>query len=655
FVGKMLLLPLMQREIPILSDSFVDPDFGTGAVKITPAHDLNDFEMANRHNLSPIVVMNPDATMNENAGKYKGMDRFKAREEIVESLKKQGFLVKIEPYEHAIGRCYRCDTVVEPYLSRQWFVKMEPLAEPAVKAVKNGKIRFNPQRWEKVYLNWMENIRDWCISRQIWWGHRLPVYYCEKCNQAPGTNHKLQITSDNSYPKGVIVAEEKPLKCPHCGSQDLTQDPDVLDTWFSSWLWPFATFGWPFGKSPDISKKKKELEYFYPTDVLVTAPEIIFFWVARMIMAGFEFIGKEPFRDVYIHGTVRDASGRKMSKSLGNVIDPLNIIDKVGADALRFSLVLLAASGSDVYLSEDRFLVGRNFSNKIWNATRFVFLKIEEKNLKVEDFGFAELDEVDEWILKELSLAVKSVTESLDSYSLNEAAKKIYEFFWHSFCDWYIEIVKDGFTLCKAKVAVRVLLDSIKLLHPFMPFISEEVFDLIKKHTNLPLSGMLVSNDWPKSEKRAYGKLKEIELVFDTIRELRNIKADLGLGQKRVDIEIDCLPKALGLWKDNQGWIERLALLKSITYSDGLSRTLYKNKLWALNIVIDNLNLSNFLLSLEKKITNLEAALSKTKTRLKNKGFIQNASSDIIAKEKDKFRDMSTSFQRLMKLKGAFK
>ncbi|MDD3296524.1 MAG: valine--tRNA ligase [Candidatus Omnitrophica bacterium] len=669
YIGKKLLLPIMQREIPVLSDSFVDPDFGTGAVKITPAHDLNDFEMANRHNLSPIVVMNPDATMNENAGEYKGMDRFKARGKIVEFLKNQDLILKVEPYTNAVSRCYRCDTVVEPYLSRQWFVRMEPLAKPAIKAVRAGKIKFNPKRWEKVYLNWMENIRDWCISRQIWWGHRLPVYYCKKCKEEPGRNNKSQITNDNFHPKGVIVAEERPQKCPHCGSQDIVQDSDVLDTWFSSWLWPFATFGWPFDKSQvsakpprrgqshksqDISRKREELKYFYPTNVLITAPEIIFFWVARMIMAGFEFMGKEPFRDVCIHGTVRDNSGRKMSKSLGNVIDPLDIIDKVGADALRFSLILLAASGSDVYLSEDKFLVGRNFSNKIWNATRFVFLKIEEKGIKVEDFKFSELDEVDEWILRELSLAVECVTESLETYSLNEAAKKIYEFFWHSFCDWYIEIVKDNFTLSKAKAAVFVLLESIKLLHPFMPFISEEVFNLIKKHTSLPLSGMLASLDWPKIGKHACGKPMGIELIFDTIKEVRNIKADLGLGQKKVDIEVDCSPEALKLWNSNQGWIERLALLKSVVYRKGLNRVLYKNKFWALNIVMDNVSLDNFLISLGKKVVNLEAVLSETKARLENKGFIQNASSDIIDREKAKLRDTSLLLQRLLKLKGAF-
>ncbi|MFA4992229.1 MAG: valine--tRNA ligase, partial [Candidatus Omnitrophota bacterium] len=352
FIGKKLILPLMGREIPIVGDDFVDKKFGTGAVKVTPAHDLNDFEIAGRHHeLRVINVMNPDATMNENAGRFKGMDRFRAREEIVKELREKGLLIKIEPHKHAVGHCYRCHTAVEPYLSRQWFVKMKPLAGPAIEAVKSGRIKFYPKRWTKVYLNWMENIRPWCISRQIWWGHRLPVWYCLDCK------------------KGVVASKERPVKCGACGSGNLKQDEDVLDTWFSSWLWPFATMGWP--------DKTRELGYFYPTSVLVTAPEILFFWVARMIMAGLEFMGDIPFSDVYLHGTVRDLTGKKMSKSLGNIIDPLDIINEFGADALRFSIIAITASGQDVFLAREKFELGRNFANKIWNASRFVLMNIE--------------------------------------------------------------------------------------------------------------------------------------------------------------------------------------------------------------------------------------------------------------------------------------
>jgi len=457
-MGAKVILPIVNKELPIVCDNEIDPEFGTGIVKVTPAHDPTDFIIGKKHNLEFINIMNQDARLNKNVpSDFVGMDRFEARKSLLALLENQGLIEKKIPYVVSAGHCYRCHTIVEPRMSLQWFVKMKPLAAPAIKVVEAGKIKFHPQRWNKVYLNWMNNIQDWCISRQIWWGHRLPVYYCLDCRRDLEQDSKV----------GIIVSKIKPKKCPKCSSENLKQDEDVLDTWFSSWLWPFATFGWP--------EETKELKYFYPTNCLVTASEILFFWVARMIMASLEFTKKIPFQDVLIHGTVRDEKGIKMSKSLGNTIDPLDIIDKFGADALRFSLMLLAASGSDAYLNQEKFLVGRNFSNKIWNATRFIFLKIKENNLKIKDFKFNNLDSVDNWVLAELNSTIDQVSKKIDQYSLNEATKKIYDFFWHTFCDWYIEIVKDNVSPDKAKVLVYVLLNSIKLLHPLMPFITEVI------------------------------------------------------------------------------------------------------------------------------------------------------------------------------------
>jgi valyl-tRNA synthetase len=461
-IGKKLILPIMEKEIEIISDDFVDKKFGTGAVKVTPAHDPNDFEMAKRHGLEPVKIMRPDGKMNENASRFNGMDRFEARKLIVAELEEKKLLIKIEKHEHGVGHCYRCHTVIEPYLSLQWFVKMKPLAGPAIEAVKSGKIKFYPKRWTKVYLNWMENIRDWCISRQIWWGHRLPVYYCKKC-------------------EAVIVSKTKPAKCEGCNSSDIYQDEDVLDTWFSSWLWPMSTLGWP--------EKTKDLEYFYPTSVLVTAPEILFFWVARMIMSGKEFMKEIPFSDVYIHGTVRDATGKKMSKSLGNIIDPLEIIDGFGADALRFSIISITSAGQDVFLSKDKFEIGRNFANKIWNASRFVLM-----NLGTPEFQSSGLPEkeslgiADKWILSRLNRTIEALTKALGSYRFSEAEGLVYDFFWHDFCDWYVEMVKPqimnkGYK--EKEILIHVLENSLKLLHPFMPFVTEAIWQNIKERESI--------------------------------------------------------------------------------------------------------------------------------------------------------------------------
>ena len=636
-LGKILILPLIKREIKIIADDFVDPEFGTGAVKVTPAHDPNDFEIGSRHKIEPILVMNPDATMNTQAGDFSGLDRFEAREAIVETLKERKLIDKIVAHPHSVGHCYRCNTIIEPYLSKQWFVKMAPLAMPAIKAVKKGEIKFHPQRWEKVYLNWMENIRDWCISRQIWWGHRIPVYYCTDCSQA-------------------IAAEDKPKNCSKCKSSNLVQDPDVLDTWFSSWLWPFATFGWPFGESGIVNResmktKKEELRKFYPTDILVTAPEIIFFWVARMIMAGFEFQKKKPFSDIYIHGTVRDSKGKKMSKSLGNTIDPLEIIDKFGADALRFSLMLLAASGSDVYLTEDKFLVGRNFCNKIWNATRFILLKSEEAKLKIDDLSLTDLDTVDNWVLTELNKTIKEVSSSLDEYLLNDAVKKIYDFFWHTFCDWYIEIIKDNFNQDKAKVAVKVLIDCLKLMHPVMPFITEELFQLIAGQDT-----MLANAAWPLETQNLASLPKEVTSIFETIKQIRNIRADLGLGQRKVKLEVFAGDPELKFLESAKGWIQRLTISSEVVFfNKNLNRVLYANALWEINLDMGEISLDSFLLTLDKKIEKLNAFCSKSANLLRNEKFLQKASKEKVSREQANFKELKLEIERLDGLRKAFK
>ena len=466
-LDRKIILPVLGRELAVIQDDFVDPEFGTGIVKVTPAHDPNDFEMGFRHDLEQVNVMNDDGTMNGEAGPYAGMDRFECRKKILAQLKSEGLIEKIEDHAHAIGHCYRCDTVVEPRLSPQWFVKMKPLAEPAIEVVKSGKVTFVPARWTKVYLEWMENIRDWCISRQIWWGHRIPIFYCEKCGY-------------------VWASKDQPAKCPKCGcgSEKIRQDEDVLDTWFSSWLWPFSTFGWP-GTNDD-------LKFYYPTNDLVTASEIIFFWVARMIMAGLEFMDDVPFTQVYIHGTVRDDKGLKMSKSLGNSIDPLTIIDEFSADALRFSLMMITATGQDVYLSNDKFEIGRHFGTKLWNAARFMKMageKVSGFRFQVSAGGMPELDagllsSDDKHILWKLREAIAACDDSLEKCRFNDAAHVLYEFVWHQYCDWYVEYAKDilygdeeAWKAQVLKIMHYVFSNALCLLHPLMPFITEELWE----------------------------------------------------------------------------------------------------------------------------------------------------------------------------------
>lgn len=504
--GKSLVLPIIGRELKIVRDGLVDMKFGTGALKVTPAHDPVDFGLGLKYGLEQINVMNDDATINSAGGEYEGMDRFEAREAIVEDLKARGLFIRSEPHRHAVGHCYRCHTMVEPRLSLQWFVKMKPLAAPAIEAVRNGSIKFYPARWTKVYLDWMENIRDWCISRQIWWGHRIPAYYCKKCRGE----------------KAIIVSKIRPEKCPSCGSTDIEQDPDVLDTWFSSWLWPFSTFGWP--------KETPDLKYFYPTDSLVTAQEIIFFWVARMIMAGLEFRGDIPFRNVYIHGTVRDMTGTKMSKSLGNTIDPLDMIKKFGTDALRFSIISITAQGQDVYLAESKFELGRNFANKIWNASRFIMMNLKAEEISVDlcmYFKGERLTLPERWILSRFYSTLSYVSKCLDEYKFNEAANAIYEFLWHEFCDWYIEIAKATINEKSSQVLLyKILEKSLRMLHPFMPFITEEIWQKLPRPKDSS-GDSIMTQTWPHIQSQMISAPDEdsMKKLIELITSIRNMRS----------------------------------------------------------------------------------------------------------------------------------
>ena len=503
-VGKMVLLPIVNREIPIVADSYVDKEFGTGAVKITPAHDPNDFEVGKRHNLPEINIMNDDGTINENGGKFAGMDRYEARKAIVDQLSEEGYLVRVEPHNHNVGTHDRCHTTVEPLVKKQWFVRMDELAKPAIEAVKNGELRFVPEHFDRTYLHWLENIRDWCISRQLWWGHRIPAYYCAECGE-------------------IVVARQQPEVCPKCGCTHLTQDEDTLDTWFSSALWPFSTLGWP--------EQTEDLDYFYPTNVLVTGYDIIFFWVIRMVFSGYEHTGKSPFSDVLIHGLVRDEQGRKMSKSLGNGIDPLEIINQYGADALRLTLVTGNAPGNDMRFSEKKIIASRNFANKVWNASRFMLMNIEKADLG--NVTLADLTPADKWILSKVNTLVKDVTENMENYDLGIAVAKLYDFIWEEFCDWSIEMVKprlyndEDETKAAALYTLKtVLITALKLLHPYMPFITEEIFCSMQDEEE-----SIMVSDWPvfKEEYDFKAEENEVEIIKTAVRNIRNLRADMNV------------------------------------------------------------------------------------------------------------------------------
>ncbi len=508
-IGKKVILPLVNKEIPIIADDYVDLDFGTGVVKITPAHDPNDFEVGKRHNLPEINVMNDNATINSNGGKYEGMDRYEARKAILKDLEELGLLVKIKEHIHNVGKHDRCNTTVEPLIKQQWFVKMDEMIKPAVEAIKNKEIELVPERMEKIYFNWTDNIRDWCISRQLWWGHRIPAYYCTSCNE-------------------VFVAKEdqKPTKCSVCGGEHIVQDEDTLDTWFSSALWPFSTLGWPEGK--------EELDYFYPTNVLVTGYDIIFFWVIRMVFSGYEQMGKKPFDKVLFHGLIRDSQGRKMSKSLGNGVDPLEIIQQYGADALRFTMITGNAPGNDMRFYVERVEASRNFANKVWNASRFIMMNLPEEEIK--DVSLEMLTDADKWIISKSNNLIKEVTENMEKYDLGIAADKVYNFIWEEFCDWYIEMVKprlyneNDLTKDAALYTLKtVLVTSIKLLHPFMPFVTEEIFTTLTNEESIMISKMPTYEDNKHFEKEE----NDVEIIKEAVRNIRNLRSQMNVPPSR--------------------------------------------------------------------------------------------------------------------------
>ncbi|MBQ6979971.1 MAG: valine--tRNA ligase [Clostridia bacterium] len=630
--GKTLILPIVNKEIPIVYDDYVELEFGTGAVKITPAHDPNDFEVGLRHNLPVVKVLNDDGTMNDNAGHYSGMKALECREKVVEELKEIGAFVKIEPLHHNVGHCYRCHHTVEPIVSKQWFVKMEPLAKPAIDAVRKKSVKFTPERFSKIYFNWMENVKDWCISRQLWWGHRIPAYYCEDCGE-------------------MTISKEDVKVCPKCGGTHIKQDEDVLDTWFSSALWPFSTLGYP-----EITE---DLKYFYPTDVLVTGYDIIFFWVARMIFSGIEHMQRIPFKNVLIHGLVRDSQGRKMSKSLGNGIDPTEIIAKYGADTLRFSLINGVAAGSDMRFSDEKLEGARNFMNKIWNASRFVLLNAEGKKiLPIKD---VKLTVADKWIITRLNKTVKDVTINMEKYEMGVALANLYDFVWSDFCDWYIEFTKPVLygedevkTTETVSVLIYVLDKIIKLLHPFLPFITEQIYK------NMPeTNGFLMLSEFPKYEtKQNYSvAVSEIETVKEIIKTVRNVKAKTGAApSKKITLYVSTEKQSA--IKAGISYIKKLAGVSEVKFIKDKSELTEK----IISQVIDKAELyiplgelvdfDKEIERIKKELENVENEIARASGKLANKGFLDKAPKALVEQERlkyDKFIDMREKLNKQLK------
>jgi valyl-tRNA synthetase len=632
-VGKMVRLPLADRLIPIIADSYVDREFGSGAVKITPAHDPNDWEIGKRHNLEVINVLAEDATMNENVPEdFRGLPVLEARKKVVEALDNLGAVVEVKEHVHQVGHCYRCDSVIEPYLSEQWFVRMRSLADKALDAWRKEEIVFYPRKWENTYRNWLEGIRDWCISRQLWWGHRIPVWYCDDCGE-------------------TMVLREDPETCSKCGSKKIHQDEDVLDTWFSSWLWPFSTLGWP--------EKTEDLAAFYPTTTLVTGYDIIFFWVSRMIMAGLEFMEKVPFRDIYITGLVRDKQGRKMSKSLGNGIDPLEVVNTYGADAMRFTLVFLASQGQDILIDMDSFKLGSKFANKIWNAARFLLMNMEGRTLK--PLKECELTQVDRWILHQLNEAAATVDRAIKGYRFNEAAQAVYEFFWNDFCDWYIEASKlslysddEGEQDRAASLLAAILEESLRLLHPFVSFLTEEIYQ------KLPIKkGALITAAYPEytSERRAEETVQQFSLLQDMIRGIRTLRSEFAVPPEKkikVVVKVDSGFTAAGFFEDHAVLVKSLISASELIIGENVETgdgaiPLAGNGYESFVFIREAIDVQAETAKMEKEIGKLMKLIKSTEGKLSNDKFISNAPEEVITREREKlseFQERSTKLSR---------
>lgn len=638
-IGQNVVLPLVGRIIPVFADHYVDREFGTGAVKVTPAHDPNDFEMGLRHDLERVTVMNQDASMSENTGIYAGMDRYECRRQLVKDLQEGGYLLKIEDHQHALGHCQRCDTIVEPMVSLQWFVKMKPLAEPAIQKVVDGEIKFIPERFTRIYINWMENIRDWCISRQLWWGHRIPVWYCQDCGE-------------------IICSREDPVACPNCSSSELKQDEDVLDTWFSSALWPFSTLGWPDGTA--------DMQHYYPTSVLVTGRDIIFFWVARMIFSGIEQTGKVPFYEVNIHGLILDAQGRKMSKSLGNGVDPLDVIEKYGADTLRFSMITGVTPGNDVRFQWDKVENTRNFANKIWNAARFVLMNLEDyRPIEIQS---SELTLADRWICGRLNQKIAEITSLLESYELGEAARRMYDFIWDEFCDWYIELAKPRLfhpdnsrdRAVVQNVLHNVLMQTLKLLHPFMPFITEEIYQYLPGHAET-----IMLEAWPQYEPDRVDaeSIEQMQLTMAAIRALRNIRAEFNLSHGTAIKAIIATPdpKVRDLFSQYGTYVKDLARVGDLgiveqmeeTPRQAVSALLTFAEIYVpLEGIID---VDKEVSRLEKDLKNIDLEIAKTDAKLNNDSFLAKAPAEVIDKERTRAEEARLRREGLLQRLQIFK
>ncbi|MCK8827869.1 valine--tRNA ligase [Natroniella acetigena] len=632
-LGEKVIIPIVEREIEVVADEYVDSEFGTGLVKVTPAHDPNDFEIGERHDLEVIKVIDDQARMTAAAGKYEGLDRYQCRKDLIADLKEANLLEKIEDHEHSVGQCYRCDTTVEPLVSKQWYVAMEELAKPAIEAVRNGATNFVPERFDKIYFNWMENIRDWCISRQLWWGHRIPAWYCQDCEQ-------------------VIVSREEPEICSACDSSNLEQDEDVLDTWFSSGLWPFSTLDWP--------EDNQDLDYFYPTDVLVTGRDIIFFWVARMIFMALKFTDKTPFEDVYIHGLVRDAQGRKMSKSLGNGIDPLEVIEEVGCDTLRMTLITGNTPGNDIRYRPEKVEASRNFANKLWNASRFVLMNLDDFDLNELDNNKLDYTLADQWILSRLNKKIKRVTELLEEYQFGQVSQELYDFVWREFCDWYIELIKprlyqedDSLERQTAQYVIWFVLENIlRLLHPIMPFITEEIWQY------LPGEGeSIMLAQWPVVDKSIINEQveSEMQVIMEVIRSIRNIRNEMQVnpGKEITAILTSDVTEKLEIIQMGQDYIADLAKVSELEVTEDLetrpeqASTAITEKIEIILPLAGMVDLDKEIVRLEEEIEEMEFEIKRAEGKLNNDGFVNNAPEHLVEEERQKKEEYTAKKKQL--------